>query len=125
MNSKEVDIMREAVDEIQRIKWLIDEGPAHKKLTEAQTRLTNLKATISAIDSEAIRREFWDELHAEAEAQYDHRHDVLRPVKTYAQSMIVHTMDDGWSAWLLAKKIIDDRREAEAEKREEAIRGLK
>ncbi len=113
MNSKEVDIMREAVDEIQRIKWLIDEGPAHKKLTEAQTRLTNLKATISAIDSEAIRREFWDELHAEAEAQYDHRHDVLRPVKTYAQSMIVHTMDDGWSALLLARRSIENRKARE------------
>jgi len=62
---------------------------------------------------EAIRREFWNELHSEAEAQYDHRHDVLRPVKTYAQSMIVHTMDDGWSAWLLARRIIENRKARE------------
>jgi len=70
---------------------------------------TGVDKALSAIDPEAIKREFWDELHAEAEAQFDHRHDVLRPVKTYVKSMIVHTMDDGWSAWLLAHRIIDNR----------------
>lgn len=54
MDSK-IDTVREAIDEIQNIKWLIDEGPAHVKLTEAQVRLTELKAALSAIDPKAIR----------------------------------------------------------------------
>lgn len=50
MNSK-IDTVREALDEIQKIKWLIDEGPAHVKLTEAQDRLTKLKAALSALSA--------------------------------------------------------------------------
>ena len=57
MDNNYTDIMLMAMEEIQNIKWLIDEGPAHVKLTEAQTQLTKLKTTLSAIDPEAIRRE--------------------------------------------------------------------
>lgn len=46
--------IREAIDEIQAIKWLIDEGPAHVKLTEAQVRLADLKDSLAAIDTLAI-----------------------------------------------------------------------
>jgi len=52
-----IDEMHRVLEDIQEIKWLIDEGPAHAKLTEAQVRLTELKAAISAIDPEAIRAE--------------------------------------------------------------------
>lgn len=103
--------INELTEEIQKIKWLIDEGPAHVKLTEAQTKLTELKVFVSTYD-DAIRREFWNELYAEAEVQFDCRHDTFRPVDTYEKSMIVKTLNDGWSAWLLAKKIIDNRRAA-------------
>ena len=51
-----IDTIRETIDEIQEIKWLIDDGPAHPKLTEAQTRLTNIKSTLSTYGDE-IRRE--------------------------------------------------------------------
>jgi len=66
-----IDTIRETIDEIQEIKWLIDDGPAHPKLTEAQTRLTNIKSTLSTYADE-IRRECADkatawlaELHGE------------------------------------------------------------
>jgi len=107
-----IDTVREAIDEIQNIKWIIDEGPAHVKLTEAQDRLTKLKASLSAIDSDAIRRKFWDELHAEAETQYDRRLELLGPIETLDDAAFRKTLGDGWSAWLLAKKIIENRRAA-------------
>jgi len=68
-----------------------------------------LRKSLDQFRAEALK-EFWEELHAEAAVQFDHRHDALRPVETYAQSMVVHAMDDGWSAWLLAKSIIDKRK---------------
>lgn len=45
------------VSDTQETKQLIDEGPAHVKLTEAQVRLTELKDAIPAIDPDAIRAE--------------------------------------------------------------------
>lgn len=113
MNSKEVDTMHEAVDAIQRIKWLIDEGPAHEKLTEAQVRLTNLKTILSSINPEAIRTEavlsFWKELQFEAGAICDERERLLGPIKTSDDAAFRKTLGDGWSAWLLARHIINDR----------------
>jgi hypothetical protein len=47
----------EVLGEIQQLKWLIDEGPAHEKLTESQSRLTALKDTLSTIEPDEIRRE--------------------------------------------------------------------
>lgn len=82
-------------------KWM-------RSVVEAAT-WWNGRADELRIRSEVIK-EFWEELHAEAAVQFDHRHDLLRPVETYAQSMVVHTMEDGWSAWLLAKSIIDKRK---------------
>lgn len=47
--------IKEAIDEIQKIKWLIDEGPAHVKLTDAQTRLSELKVDLSTIEEDLVR----------------------------------------------------------------------
>jgi len=69
-------------------------------------------AALSAIDPESIRREFWDELHAEAETQYDRRLELLGPIETLDDAAFRKTLGDGWSAWLLAKKIIENRRAA-------------
>lgn len=113
MDSK-IDTVREAIDEIQKIKWLIDEGPAHEKLTEAQTRLTALKAALSAIDTKAIRREFWNELHAMASVQYDRRLELLGPIETLDDAAFRKTLGDGWSAWLLARRIIENRKARES-----------
>lgn len=67
-------------------------------------------AAISAIDPEAIRREFWDELHAEAETQYDRRLELLGPIETLDDAAFRKTLADGWSAWLLARRIIENRK---------------
>ena len=69
-------------------------------------------AALSAVDPEAIKREFWDELHAEAEMQYDRRLNLLGPIETLDDAAFRKTLGDGWSAWLLAKKIIENRRSA-------------
>lgn len=66
-----IDTARKTIDEIQEIKWLIDEGSAHIKLTEAQTRLTALKEALAALPTiapDAIRREVFDELLCAAKA---------------------------------------------------------
>jgi hypothetical protein len=70
-------------------------------------------AALSAIDPEAIRREFWDELHAEAETQYDRRLELLGPIETLDDAAFRKTLADGWSAWLLARRIIENRKARE------------
>ncbi len=71
------------IKEVQEIKWLIDEGPAHVKLTEAQTRLTDLKAALATIDPEAIRPS------EDTEKLYHQIYDVL-PI-----SPALKLLDDG------------------------------
>ena len=44
--------VKDLINEIQEIKWLIDEGPAHVKFTEAQTRLTKIKEVLSTAGME-------------------------------------------------------------------------
>lgn len=68
----------------------------------------------SSIDSEAIRRKFWDELRSEAETQYDRRLELLGPIETLDDATFRKTLGDGWSAWLLAKRIIENRKAREA-----------
>lgn len=46
-----IDTILKALDELQNIVWVIEEGPAHVKLTEAVTRLVALKDTIATIIS--------------------------------------------------------------------------
>lgn len=64
-------------------------------------------------DPEAIRREFWDDLHTEAKTQYDRRLELLDPIETLDDAAFRKTLADGWSAWLLAKRIIENRKARE------------
>lgn len=102
---------KEIVDEIQGIKWLIDEGPAHVKLTEAQTRLTQLKDAIPIAIDDAIRC-FWSEVRKEAETHCDRRVELLGPIETCDDAAMRKNLLDGWSAWLLSKHVVDNRRAA-------------
>lgn len=55
---------------------------------------------------------FWHELHEEAENQYDRRVELLGPVETAEDASYRKTLYDGWSAWLLAKRIVINRHAA-------------
>ena len=87
-----------------------------REIQDIELDLLSGKVTVELLDeySIAIRREFWDELRAEAETQYDRRLELLGPIETLDDAAFRKTLGDGWSAWLLAKKIIDNRRESEA-----------
>lgn len=71
-------------------------------------------------DDAAIRKEcadmavekFWYELHEEADNQYDRRVELLGPVETAEDASYRKTLYDGWSAWLLAKRIVINRHAA-------------
>ena len=71
-------------------------------------------AALSAIDTKAIRREFWNELHAMASVQYDRRLELLGPIETLDDAAFRKTLGDGWSAWLLARRIIENRKARES-----------
>ena len=58
--------------------------------------------------SEAVEL-FWKELHEEAEKQYDRRLELLGPIETPDDAAFRKTLHDGWSAWLLAKRIVTNR----------------
>ena len=53
---------------------------------------------------------FWEELHEEAEKQYDRRLELLGPIETADDAAFRKTLHDGWSAWLMAKRIVYNRR---------------
>ena len=61
--------------------------------------------------AEALR-EFWTELHAEAEVQFDRRKELLGPIETADDAAFRKMLRDGWSAWMLAKKIVENRHDA-------------
>lgn len=65
-----------------------------------------------SITPEQALGEFWAELHAEAEVQFDRRVELLGPIETADDAAFRKALSDGWSAWLLAKKIIDNRHNA-------------
>ena len=63
--------------------------------------------------AEALREAvelFWKELHEEAEKQYDRCLELLGPIETSDDAAFRKTLHDGWSAWLLAKRIVANRR---------------
>lgn len=49
---------------------------------------------------------FWNKLHQESEKQYDKRLELLGPIETEDDAAFRKTLHDGWSAWLLAKRIV-------------------
>ena len=88
-------------------------------INQQSDRMAEIKDTekhISERDA-AIRKEcadraaekFWHELHEEAENQYDRRVELLGPVETAEDASYRKTLYDGWSAWLLAKRIVINR----------------
>jgi len=102
-----IDEIREALNELQGLIHHIERTTGHEY--DSRKLHAAFKA-LSTIDPDAIRREFWDELHAEAETQYDRRLELLGPIETLDDAAFRKTLGDGWSAWLLAKKIIENRR---------------
>ena len=88
-------------------------------LEEAWNMRTTHDRALEALDA-AIRKEyadravekFWRELHAEAENQYDRRVELLGPVETAEDASYRKTLHDGWSSWLLAKRLVINRRDA-------------
>ena len=104
-----IDKVREALNELQGLIHHIERTTGHEYDSR---KLHAALAALSTIDPEAIRREFWDELRAEAETQYDRRLELLGPIETLDDAAFRKTLGDGWSAWLLAKKIIENRRSA-------------
>lgn len=104
-----IDTVREALNELQGLIHHIERTTGHEYDSR---KLHAALAALSAIDPEAIKRKFWDELHAEAEVQYDRRLNLLGPIETLDDAAFRKTLGDGWSAWLLAKRIIENRRAA-------------
>lgn len=65
-------------------------------------------AIITARDAR-VRAEYWKEILLESEKIIDQRVALFGPVETFEAANQRKDMLDGWSAWLLAKHVIDNR----------------
>ena len=115
-----IDTVREALENARAIAAYIEQASDDEGLGVTQDAkqirdiITDSLAALSDIDPDAIRREFWDELHAEAETQYDRRLELLGPIETLDDAAFRKTLADGWSAWLLARRKIEYRKARES-----------
>ena len=93
-------------------EWHTRNGKARRlSLHDLHELSTAIAESLKAVEVEAISV-FWDALHDEADAQYDRRLELLGPIITADDAAFRKTLRDGWSSWILAKKIIDNRRDA-------------
>jgi len=86
---------------------------------EMAKAFTQDEITRGAITDIALKKqeskEYWEAIHAEAESIIDRRVETLGSIECADDANHRKDMLDGWSAWLLAKRVVDNRRAAIAE----------